>query len=93
MNDIKRFMDDKGRVKIWPAKREMKYEILEYVSTKFECGKSYSEKEVNKIIEEWHTFSDYFMIRRGLIDCGLLSRTRSGSSYWKEERDTKPEIV
>ncbi len=25
MNDSKRFMDEKGRVKVWAAKREMKY--------------------------------------------------------------------
>lgn len=87
MNDIKRFMDDMGRVKIWPGKMEMKLEILKYISDKFEFNRFYSEAEVNKVIEEWHTFGDYFLIRRGLIDCGLLMRTRNGSKYWKEERD------
>ena len=84
MSDINRFMDDKGRIKIWAAKKEMKFEILKYISTKFECGRFYTEKEVNAVIEEWHTFGDYFLVRRGLIDHQLLSRTKSGSRYWKD---------
>jgi Uncharacterized protein conserved in bacteria len=83
--NIENFIDEKGRVKSWAAKKNKKLEILKYISTKFESGRFYSEKEVNAIIEEWHTFSDYFLIRRGLIDNRLLSRTTSGSRYWKDE--------
>jgi hypothetical protein len=93
MSDIKRFMDEKGRIKTWAAKQEVKYDILKYISTKFEYGRFYSEKEVNKVIEDWHTFGDYFLIRRGLIDNWLLSRTKSGSRYWKDERDTYTDII
>jgi Ser/Thr protein kinase RdoA (MazF antagonist) len=45
------------------------------------------------LIECWHTFGDYFLIRRGLIDNWLLSRTKSGSRYWKEERDISKDIT
>ena len=93
MNDSKRFMDEKGRVKVWAAKREMKSELLKYISTKFESGRFYSEKEVNLLIEYWHTFGDYFLIRRELINNWLLSRTKSGSRYWKEERDISKDII
>lgn len=85
MNDIARFLDEKGKLNAWPAKKEMKYNALEYIAGKFECGRFYTEKEVNAIIENWHAFGDYFLIRRGLVDYKLLSRTRSGSQYWKEE--------
>lgn len=93
MNDIARFLDDKLRVKIWPAKIEMKIEILRYISTKFEDSRFYTEKEVNEIIEAWHTFGDYFMIRRGLIDYRFLTRTRNGSKYWKEEVNENKGII
>lgn len=85
MNDITRFLDENSKVKIWPAKRDMKIEILSYISTKFEISRDYTEKEVNEIIEAWHTFGDYFMIRRGLIDYRFLSRTKNGARYWKED--------
>jgi hypothetical protein len=93
MIDIKRFMDENGRVKTWPAKKDTKYEILKYLSAKFENGRFYTEKEVNSVINEWHTFQDYFLIRRGLIDSWLLSRTRNGSRYWKEEREDCKDII
>ncbi len=85
--EIKNFLDEKLRVKSWPAKREMKTEILRYVSTKFEQDKFYTEKEVNEIINTWHTFGDYFLIRRGMIEHKFLTRTRDGSRYWREETD------
>ena len=85
MSDIKRFLDENSKVKSWPSKKELKIEVLKYIATKFEQGRSYTEKEVNIIIENWHTFGDYFLLRRGLIDYKFLSRTRDGSKYWKEE--------
>jgi len=85
-NDISRFLDENGRIRIWPSKKDMKEAVLGYLAEKFEYQKTYTEKEVNNIIQEWHTFNDYFILRRGLIDCGLLSRTRNGASYWREER-------
>lgn len=85
-NDISRFLDEKGRIKIWPSKMDMKESILCYLAEKFEFNKTYTEKEVNNIIQEWHSFNDYFILRRSLIDCGLLSRTRNGASYWREEK-------
>ncbi len=85
-NDISRFLDEKGRIRIWPSKKDMKEAVLGYLAEKFEYKKTYTEKEVNNIIQEWHTFNDYFILRRGLIDYGLLSRTRNGASYWREEK-------
>lgn len=84
-NLIDNFLDDKKRIKAWPSKKEMKFEVLKYLSEKFEFDRFYTEKEVNAIIESWHTFGDYFILRRGLIDCRLLSRTRNGAQYWREE--------
>ncbi|WP_291567317.1 MULTISPECIES: DUF2087 domain-containing protein [unclassified Clostridium] len=84
MGNIERFLDDKGRIKIWPAKKELKVEILSYLVSKFEYNYSYTEKEVNSIINEWHTFEDYFLLRRGLIDYKLLSREKDGSKYWRK---------
>lgn len=77
------FLDDKKKIKSWPAKKDLKVAALEYLSTKFEEGVFYKEKEVNDIIKEWHTFGDFFLLRRGLIEEGFLIRTRDGSQYWK----------
>ncbi|HEX9061571.1 MAG TPA: DUF2087 domain-containing protein [Clostridia bacterium] len=87
-NEISRFLDEENRIKLWPSKKEMKTEILKFLADKFEYGQFYSEKEINAIIEKWHTFDDYFLLRRGLIDQRLLSRTKNGARYWREEQSS-----
>lgn len=82
---IERFLDAEGRLKAWPAKRAMQKLMIEYVSGKFEHGRVYSEKEINAILTKWHTFGDYFILRRGLIEEGLMVRTPNGAEYRRSE--------
>lgn len=82
-NKVKRYLDNEGRIRIWPSKKEMKHLILEYLAEKFTSNVDYSEKEVNSIISENHTFNDYFILRRELIENGFLNRERDCSRYWK----------
>lgn len=85
MNSINNFLDSDGKIKIWPSKHEMKLKILIYLSDKFQYGRTYTEKEVNALINHWHSFGDYFLLRRGLIENNLLCRKADGSEYWKEK--------
>ena len=87
--NIERFLDEDKKIKLWPAKRELKAEVLKYLSEKFETGVIYTEKEVNEIIKSWHTFGDFFLLRRELIDMKYLLRTRDGLQYWKEKDISK----
>lgn len=86
MDILERFIDEEGKIKQLPAKKEPRLVVLGYLAEKFEAGRDYTEKEVNAIIEGWHTFGDYFLLRRELIDSGLMRRERDGSRYWKEKR-------
>ena len=86
MIDIKQldaFLDDDGKLKQWPRKREKKRAALLYLAERFEFDRDYTEKEVNAIIEAWHTFQDYFLLRRELVGNDLLRRKRDGSRYWR----------
>lgn len=82
-NIINRFLDETGKIKQLPEKNTYRIEILGYLAEKFESNRNYTEKEVNSLCDEWHTFSDYFILRRELVDNGLLCREPSGSRYWK----------
>jgi hypothetical protein len=81
--EISVFLDDEGRIKLFPAKKKNKELILMYLSSSFECGVTYTEKEVNAIIEDRHIFQDKWLLRRELIDHGFLERLTDGSKYWK----------
>ncbi|WP_026881922.1 DUF2087 domain-containing protein [Clostridium akagii] len=91
MKDVEKFLDKDGKIRSWPTKTNFKVEVLKYMASKFELGKDYKEKEVNDIIEEWHTFGDHFLLRRGMIENKLLFRTRNGSKYWREQDKAKGE--
>jgi len=81
MSNIKGFLDENGKVCAWPAKMAKKLLVLQYVSEKFELNRTYAELEVNAIINQWQTIGDLFLFRRGMVDAGLLERTRTGSEY------------
>lgn len=88
---LERFLDEEGRVKQFPAKAVPREAVLFYLAQKFEMGVDYKEREVNAILTQWHTFNDYFILRRSLIEAGYLKRLNDGSRYWKNpEKETEP---
>jgi hypothetical protein len=52
-----------------------------YLVTRFEFAAEYSERQVNAILEDWHTFRDPARLRRTLVDWGYLDRESDGSRY------------
>ncbi len=80
---IDRYLDGSGKITQLPQKRAVRYKVLEYLADKFEPDSVYSEPEVNAVCNQWHTFGDYFLLRRELVDQGLLGRERDGSRYWR----------
>ena len=67
----------------WPKKQSDKTYIIEFLSSKFEFDKQYSEKDVNVIINRYHSFNDVPLLRRELISRRYLARKDDGSRYWK----------
>lgn len=87
---LERFLDDEGRVKQLPSKSAPRDVVLCYLAQKFEFEVEYKEREVNAILTQWHTFNDYFILRRSLIEAGYLKRLNDGSKYWKNpEKSTE----
>lgn len=87
---LARFLDEEKRVIMLPAKKEKRDCVLAYLAEKFESGRDYTEKEVNTILSAWHTFDDFFLLRRELVDHKLLRRERNGSRYWRESAEEAP---
>lgn len=89
--NISIFLDDDERIQQIPAQSRTKIPVLAYLATKFEEDRVYSEKEVNGIINAWHTFGDYFILRRLLIDYKFLERTENGAEYWVVKKEDEKE--
>lgn len=84
---LKSIKNADGIITRWPKRKEEKEAVLKYISSKFETEKTYSEREVNEIINRWHSFGDYALVRREMYDHFLLNRTPDGKAYWIETED------
>lgn len=82
---IGNFLNEAGQVTAFPAKRNMKMVVLLYLSEKFEKGRIYTEKEVNALLDQWHTFNDCATLRRELYNNRILERDNAGSAYYLED--------
>ena len=82
--DLKGYIDDNGKFDRLPGKRQKKKQasMLQFLAQKFQMGKKYSEKEVNEILNQYHSFEDPSTLRRLMFGKKLLNRTLDGTSYW-----------
>lgn len=80
---IANYMDENGALKNYPAKEKKKIIILEEIVKNFSKGKTYSEKEINRVLKR--IYEDYASIRRALIEYGFIERTNDCNSYWVKE--------
>ena len=72
-----------GSLKTIPAQRKKLEAILRYIVKTFEPGRRYSEKQVNKMLAQFH--EDTASLRRELVGFGLMKREGGGGEYWREE--------
>jgi hypothetical protein len=69
-----------GRIERYPANMTERRELLAWiVSEAIEPGEHLTERQVNERLLSYS--DDVVMLRRYMIDFGLLERTPSGSSY------------
>jgi DNA-binding CsgD family transcriptional regulator len=80
---IKTYFGENGELTGYPVKEKRKIIVLKEIAKNFAKGKTYSEKEVNRILKR--VYEDYATIRRALIEYGFFARTNDGSSYWIKE--------
>ena len=82
---LKSFLDSEGRLTAYPSKRKMKLYALIYIAEKIEKGRVFTEKEINAVLNNWHTFDDPATLRRELYTHRFLDRDSCGKEYKIEE--------
>lgn len=68
-----------GKLKSIPAQRKKQRIVLEEICKVFQPGRTYTEKEVNLLIADFH--DDFCTIRRDMIAEGLMERSGTPSLY------------
>jgi hypothetical protein len=84
-NPLKKYLDAEGRVTRWPGQKYVadRRLIIAYLADKFETGRDYTEREVNALLNQYHTFEDWALLRRELFEQGYLNRVNDGTRYWR----------
>ena len=82
---MKKLINEFDAVIRWPKKPSDKEIVINFLATKFNSNKKYSEKEVNRILEKFHLFNDIPLLRRELISRRYMLRKDDGSEYWKND--------
>lgn len=88
---LRNFLTPDGKLTAFPAKRKMKLYCLFYLAEKFEAGREYTEREINEVLCDWHTFADPATLRRELFDYHFLDRSRNGKIYTLAQQLPEPE--
>jgi hypothetical protein len=74
---LKGFLDKDSKLKTWPSRkhREKQLLALEFLAAKIEMGREYSEKEINGILNQNHTFGDPALLaaKKNLVSLSLFS--------------------
>lgn len=84
--ELKNFVDAAGRLKQWPGKQKLQLLALRALAEAIPAGRRFSERQINDILNQQHTFGDPTLLRRLLCDLGYLARTSDGAAYWRTER-------
>ena len=88
---LRNFLNADGKLISFPAKRKMKLYALLYLAQKIPAVTDFTEREINDILLDWHTFADPATLRRELYDYRFLDRSRDGKVYRLAQRQPKPE--
>ena len=84
--------DDAGRLVRLPNKLSVQQMTIWALWTQFAANRKYTEKEVNAIVNGFHTFGDQATLRRELVNMKLLGRKSDCSEYWKEPHRPSEEV-
>ena len=90
---MRNFLDGSGKLTAFPAKRKMKLYALLYLAQKIPADTDFTEREINDILLDWHTFADPATLRRELYDYHFLDRSRDGNVYRLAEKQPAPESL
>ncbi|WP_084536643.1 DUF2087 domain-containing protein [Azospirillum halopraeferens] len=90
---VARCFDAAGVLARWPGKLGDRLPCLWVMWSRIPAGRVMDEAGVNRILNANHGFGDHALLRRELVDRGLLIRTRDGREYRRVERTPPPDAL
>ena len=85
LKELRPFFDSEQRLTAMPSKYRKKLLALWYLAQKLDGGRTYTEPEINDLLDAWALFDDPSTLRRALYNKMLLNRTNDCKTYWKAD--------
>lgn len=79
--ELRPFIDERGRLTRWPSRQKVQRMAMTLLARRFDATRTYTELEVNAVLMDGHTFADWALLRRSLIDWRYMDRDGSGREY------------
>ena len=86
------YFDRQGRLESWPAKTNLQELCLWALWARLPAEQSFTELEISALIDGWHLFGDRALLRRELVDYGMVRRTQNGREYRRVEQRPPAEL-
>ena len=90
---VLRHFNDAGTMIRWPSKTNHQTLCLWVIWSRIPADQRFSEREINQLIIEGHSFGDHALLRRSMIDAPMLTRTPDGRLYRRIEKKPDPDAL
>ena len=90
---LRRHFDAEGRLMRWPARTGVQHRVLWALWSHLPRGVSMTERQISARLNDWHLFGDAAIIRRTLLEQGLITRSADCTDYRRVEREPSPEAL
>lgn len=86
-----RCFDAQGMFAHWPARTAVQKLCLWPLWERLPRGRAMGEREISAALDARHGFGDAAILRRTMVETGLLSRNQDGSGYRRQTQSPPPE--
>lgn len=90
---VARYFDESGVLTSWPS-RFAHQTLSQWVFwSRIPRGETFDERRISALIQGWHAFGDHAIIRRAMVDAGMIERNQNGREYRRIEQVPPPELA
>ncbi len=88
-----RYFDEAGKLATWPSKVSQQQLCLWVLWSRLPAETELNEQQISERLKALHLFGDHALLRRDMVEMGLLSRIRDGAVYRRIERPPPAEAL
>jgi hypothetical protein len=86
-----RHFDGQGRLASWPARTALQHLAVRALWARLPPRTSLTERQFSAVLSDWHGFGDPPILRRTMVELGLVTRSPDCRDYQRVEVQPTPE--